>query len=117
MVAMPPADDQALIDLAPLDMVLPGQLDRHFDRLGASRGELEVVQITRRDPGYPLRQVLGRLIGEDVRDAEGKLSGLASHRIGHALAPMPYIHAGDTCYRVNVLFAGIVPDVDALTAH
>ena len=117
MVAVPPADDQALVDLAPLDMVLPGQLDRHFDRLRASRGELEVVQVARRDPGDPLRQVFGRLIGKDVRDAERELSGLASHRIGHALTPMSYIHAGDACYRVNVLFASIVPDVDALTAH
>ena len=115
MVALPTPNNQVPL-LAAGEIVLARQFDGYFRRLGAARGEQEVLQRTRRERAQPPGQILCRLIAENVGDAVRQGAGLPTDGLRHARLAVAHERHGDAGDSVNVFLAVLVIDVDALAA-
>src|SRR2546430_1270358 len=74
-------DDLVLLGSPPLYPVLPGQLHRRFQRLGAARQEVQLVEVAGQGGGELLSQLLDRAVGEGRPREIAELPRLLRHGV------------------------------------
>ena len=87
--------------------------DRVLVRLGAAQGEEGLLQVAGPERGELLPEPGARLVRHERRDV-GELLRLPRDRVGHALVPVPDVHAHQLRVEVEVPLVVDVPEVDAL---
>ena len=111
-------DHLPAIDVAALDVVAAGDLDRHLVRVGAAHGEPRAGEPLGRDADELLGEPLLRRVREAFVVDERERLGLRS-RGGDDVAPSVTEGRGHraAAHRVEVPAAGRVLDPDAVAAH
>ena len=111
-----PADDLVLGRLAGQLEVVLGQLPGALDRLAATTGEEDPVQVTRRVARDPLGQLDRRRVRVGPQRHEGQLAGLLRRGVGQLGAPVAQLGHEEPGQAVEVALALRVVDVGALAA-
>ena len=104
------------LGLADLDEVLPRQLQRGLDRLGAAAHEVDVAEAGRRGPGQLIRERFGRLGGEEAGVRVGQRVDLRVHGREHVRVAVAQARDRGAAARVEILPAGGVGDEHPVAA-
>lgn len=118
MVALAAAEDLIAIPRSDFDLILPRELERGFNRLGAAAGEVDAAALkggTGKVEEFG-RIFFGNLSGELTGVGELKLPGLRRHcggDLGNAVSNE--VHCGGA-REVEISLAVRIPDVSAFAA-
>ena len=83
VIALAPRDEMAALMLANLQIILPSELERGFDRLRATRNEIDLFDAVRRMLDQMVGQRLRGLGREETRMGIGQLIELSFDRFDH----------------------------------
>ena len=111
-----PTDDLVLGRLAGQLEVVLGQLPGALDRLAATTGEEDPVQVTRRVARDPLGQLDRRRVRVGPQRHEGQLAGLLGRGVGQLGTPVAQLGHEEPGQCVEVALALRVVDVGALAS-
>ena len=114
VVGVGPADDAGLGGPAIGPVVLAGELDSRFVRLGARTDEEHGVQVAGRQVGDQRGGLESDGGGGRPGGEEGELFGLLAHRLRDVGPAVPDLHHEQPGQGVEVLVARVVPEVTAL---
>jgi len=117
VIALPPCDQVFPLGLTDLNEILPRQLERSLDRLGAAADVEDVVQACRRVRGEVVGEFLRDLRGEEARVRIFELVDLRAHGRKNVRMRMAEARDRGAAGRIDVFLAGLVADDDALARH
>ena len=114
--------DVAADHLGPLRLpdhpeVLAGQLPGRLDRLGATGGEEDPVEVAGREARHPVGELDGARVGVGPEREVGQRPGLLGACLGELGAAVADLGGEQSGEAVEVALAVLVPDVGALAPH
>ena len=116
VIALASGDEPAALRLADLDEILPGELERGLDRLGAAGDEVDPVDALGRHLDQAIGQPLGRRAREEAGVGVGQLVGLRLDRRDHPRMAMAEAGNRSAAAGVQIAPAVLVDERDALAA-
>ena len=111
VIALAPRDDEFALRLPALDKILPRELQRGLDRLGAAAGQPHLVEL----PGRAVYEIVGQPFGgrgrEKTRVRERQLVGLLPDRLPHGFVAVAEARHRGAGGRIDIALAGSVDKI------
>ena len=116
MIALPARDEPGPLGLATLDEILPRHLERCFDRLRATRHEVDLRNTGRRAIDEMIGQPLRRVRGEEGRVRVGQAVDLSLYGLVDCRMPVTQAGNGRTARGIDICLAFRIENLDAAAA-